>query len=45
MINEGKILRIDTPEEITDAGATLEDTFIRLIQQENGKHDICQTSD
>lgn len=45
LINEGKILKIDTPENITDTGATLEDTFIRLIQQENGKHDICQTSD
>ncbi len=45
LINEGKILKIDTPESITDTGATLEDTFIRLIQEENGKHDICQTSD
>ena len=40
LINEGKILRIDTPDRITDAGATLEDTFIRLIQEEYGKHHI-----
>lgn len=44
LINEGKILKIDTPENIKDKGATLEDTFIRLIQEENGKHDICQKS-
>lgn len=41
LINEGKVLKIDTPENIKDKGATLEDTFIRLIQEENGKHDIC----
>ena len=40
LINEGKILRIDTPDRITDVGATLEDTFIRLIQEEYGKHHI-----
>lgn len=40
LINEGKILKIDTPEAITDPGATLEDTFIRLIEDENGKDDI-----
>ena len=44
LINEGKVLKIDTPENIKDKGATLEDTFIRLIQEENGKHDICQKS-
>lgn len=44
LINEGKILKIDTPENIKDKDATLEDTFIRLIQEENGKHDICQKS-
>ena len=44
LINEGKVLEIDTPENIKDKGATLEDTFIRLIQEENGKHDICQKS-
>ena len=44
LINEGKILKIDTPENIKDKGASLEDTFIRLIQEENGKHDICQKS-
>lgn len=44
LINEGKVLKIDTPENIKDKGATLEDTFIRLIQGENGKHDICQKS-
>lgn len=40
LINAGKILRIDTPDRITDAGATLEDTFIRLIQEEYGKYHI-----
>lgn len=44
LINEGKVLKIDTPENIKDKGTTLEDTFIRLIQEENGKHDICQKS-
>ena len=44
LINEGNVLKIDTPENIKDKGATLEDTFIRLIQEENGKHDICQKS-
>lgn len=44
LINEGKVLKIDTPENIKDKGATLEDTFIRLIQEENGKHDICHKS-
>ena len=44
LINEGKVLKIDIPENIKDKGATLEDTFIRLIQEENGKHDICQKS-
>lgn len=44
LINEGKVLKIDTPENIKDKDATLEDTFIRLIQEENGKHDICQKS-
>lgn len=34
LINEGKILRIDTPDHITDKGTTLEDTFIRLIEEE-----------
>ncbi len=37
LINEGKILRIDTPTHITDEGATLEDTFIRLIEDEKGR--------
>ncbi len=40
LIHEGKILRIDTPENITDPGSTLEDTFIRLIQDEHGKDNI-----
>jgi ABC-type multidrug transport system ATPase subunit len=40
MINEGKILKIDTPENITDAGSSLEETFIRLIENEQGKHHI-----
>lgn len=40
LINEGKILKIDTPEAIVDPGSTLEDTFIRLILEENGKDDI-----
>lgn len=40
LINEGKILRIDTPDRITDPGSTLEDTFIRLIEDEKGKHHI-----
>lgn len=44
LINEGKILRIDTPENITDEGATLEETFIRLIRDEQGKRDIRQES-
>jgi len=44
LINEGKILRIDTPENITDEGTTLEETFIRLIRDEQGKHDIRQES-
>lgn len=34
LINEGRIMRIDTPERITDSGSTLEDTFIRLMTQE-----------
>ncbi len=38
LINEGKILRIDTPTHITDEGATLEDTFIRLIEEEKRTH-------
>ena len=38
LINEGKILRIDTPPHITDEGATLEDTFIRLIEEEKRTH-------
>lgn len=45
LINEGKILKVDTPQGITDPGATLEDTFIRLIEQEHGKHHIGQESD
>ena len=40
LINEGRILKIDTPENITDPGSTLEDTFIRLIENEQGKHHI-----
>lgn len=40
LINEGRILKIDTPERITDDGATLEDTFIRLIRDEQEKHHI-----
>ena len=40
LINEGKILKIDTPDRITDPGSTLEDTFIRLIEDEKGKHHI-----
>ena len=40
LINEGKVLKIDTPENIKDKGATLEDTFIRLIEDEKGKHHI-----
>lgn len=40
LINDGKILKIDTPDAITDPGMTLEDTFIRLIQEENAKDDI-----
>lgn len=42
LINDGKILKIDTPGAITDPGMTLEDTFIRLIQEENAKDDICK---
>lgn len=34
LINEGRIMRIDTPERITDSDSTLEDTFIRLMTQE-----------
>lgn len=45
LINEGRILRTDTPARITDKGSTLEDTFIRLILEEHGKHDICQEPD
>lgn len=40
LINEGKILKIDAPGSITDAGSTLEDTFIRLIENEQGNHHI-----
>ncbi len=40
LINEGRILKIDTPDAITDPGTTLEDTFIRLILEENGKDHI-----
>ncbi len=40
LINEGKVLKIDTPDRITDPGSSLEDTFIRLIQEEHGKNDI-----
>lgn len=40
LINEGRILKIDTPDRITDPGSTLEDTFIRLIEDEKGKHHI-----
>ena len=40
LINAGKVLRIGTPDHITDEGATLEDTFIRLIQEEYGKYHI-----
>ena len=35
---------ISTVEKKVYSTATLEDTFIRLIQEENGKHDICQKS-
>lgn len=44
LINEGKILKIDTPDNIADEGSTLEDTFIRLIRDEQGKHNIGQES-
>lgn len=44
LINEGKILKIDTPDNIADEGSTLEDTFIRLIGDEQGKHNIGQES-
>lgn len=44
LINEGKILKIDTPDNISDEGSTLEDTFIRLIRDEQGKHNIGQES-
>lgn len=40
LINEGKILRIDRPDNITDQGTSLEETFIRLIRNEQGKHHI-----
>ena len=40
LINEGKILKIDTPENITDAGSSLEETFIKLIENEQRKHHI-----
>ncbi len=45
LMNEGKILKIDTPQSISDPGSTLEDTFIRLIQDERRKHNIGQASD
>lgn len=45
LINEGKILKIDTPAEITDEGTTLEDTFIRLIKDEKRKNNIRTESD
>lgn len=44
LINEGRILKTDTPDNIADEGSTLEDTFIRLIRDEQGKHNIGQES-
>lgn len=44
LINEGKILKIDTPANIADDGTTLEETFIRLIKDEKGKHNIRKAS-
>ena len=40
LINDGKILKIDSPSSITDAGSTLEDTFIRLIENEQRNHHL-----
>lgn len=45
LVNEGRILRIDSPRNIADPGRTLEDTFIGLIQDERRKHNIGQASD
>lgn len=45
LIDQGRILRTGSPESITDKGATLEDTFIRLIQDEQRKHHISQEPD